>query len=771
MSKPLDAARRRGGAAHPFERLDGYESAHLVAHLVSADDTTSLRRLLALETAGGAHAWSDHRQSAGDDQGLLDDLDLAATSACEVGRLGLSIGWSLMRAGLTGLANRPPVELVIARVGCGALALQRAITTAFDRVPVADRARLLGQLGAIALAEGSRDAADVASRGALEAVAEVGVGASGLLLFEEIVAELAPGTLNAAAELARHGEQPARAARALRLVAGRLPAGDGRREAWMQEAFALARRSRDPLLRALALAELGYDMPAERRQAGTEATAAVLEERDEHYRARVVGQMADLLAPELLQELWETASEWPTWILESGRWMVREHAACGIAPAAATAGSVKLALTAAGAIEEASWEPESQVALLRTAAALPPPADAELLQQLADALDNRIYRWARQLRVAVERRQAADVARRVAEAYADKGYDFWRAAEGFESGWSIDDEVVERSLTGTVPTSEATLPDLLDVEQRIIDGSREDGAAIAIAAAVALPPAAARAVLEQAQSRFERIDDDVALERMQRALRAPPPTAPPAEIESRPPPEQRRDPELAAAVAEAMTLPQRELEYDWPSPREEALEALLPRLLEAGMFSVYVDAAAAIPVHWSFVRAERLGPLVEHGAIDVALEAFGRLRGSAAHAPVLAQAVEQMPSQLWARWLDCLAEAPASERGAPIKAAGRRTLPLEVLERLAVMAFALTDAAARPMALEGLVANWACLSRDDPHSARRMLHALLRAGRRQSRLRLADDLTVTAPAVSSLLSATDVDELTTVVAEIQRWWP
>ena len=770
MSRPLEAACRRSRAAHPLERLDGYESAHLVAHLASAGDTARLQRLLALEDAGGAHAWSNHRQSAEDDRGLLDDLDLAAGFAFDVGRIGLSIGWSLMRASLTGIANRAPVELVIARVRRGALPLKRAITAAFDRSPVPDRARLLGQLCAIALEEGSLDAADMASRGALEAVADVGVDTNGLLLFEQIVAQLVPSTVNAAAELARRGEQPARAARALRLVAGRLPACDGRREAWLQEAFALARRSRDPLLRALALAELGHAVPAERHQAGTEATAAVLEERDEHYRARVVGQMADLLAPELLEELWETASEWPTWILEKGRWAVREHAACGIAPAAAAAGLVELALAAASSIEEASWDPESQVALLRTAAALPPPADAQLLQRLTDVLDNRIYGWARLLRVAAERQQAADVARGVAEAYADKAYDFWRRAES-ESGWSIDDEVVERCLTGTTPIAETTLPDLVDVQRRIVDGSLEDGAAIAIAAAAALPPVAARAVLEHAQSRFERIADADPLQRMQRALRAPPPTAPPAQIESPPPRVPRHDPKLAAAVDQAMTLPAREREYDWPSPREEALEALLPGLLEAGMFSVYVDAAAAIPVQWSYVRAERLGPLVEHGAIDVALEAFERLRGWAAHAPVLAQAVEQMPSQLWARWLDCLAGVPASSQGEPIKAAGRRTLPSPVLERLAALAFALTNAAARTAALEGLVANWTCLSRDDPQSARRMLRALLRAGRRLSRPKLADDLTVVAPAVSPLLSATDMDELTTIIAEVQRWWP
>jgi hypothetical protein len=87
------------------------------------------------------------------------------------------------------------------------------------------------------------------------------------------------------------------------------------------------------------------------------------------------------------------------------------------------------------------------------------------------------------------------------------------------------------------------------------------------------------------------------------------------------------------------------------------------------------------------------------------------------------------------------------------------------------MAFALTDAEVRASALEGLVANWTCMSRDDPRSARRVLQALLRAGGRLSRLQLADDLTVTAPAVSPLLNATDQDELTTITAQVGRWWP
>jgi hypothetical protein len=770
MSTPRTAAHRQSRTADPLGRLDGYESAHLVAHLASAGDTDRLRRLLALEDADGEHAWSNHRQSAEEDQGLLDDLDLAASFAFGVGRIGLSIGWSLMRASLTGIANRAPVDLVVARVRCGALPLTPAITAALDRSPVTDRARLLGQLGAIALEEGRLDAADMASHGALEAVIEVGVDADGLLLFEEIVAQLAPSALNAAAELARRGEQPARAARALRLVAGRLRAGDGRREALLRDSFALARRTRDPLLRALALAELGQVAPTELRRAGTEAIAAVLEERDEHYRARAVGQMADLLAPELLEELWETASEWPTWILEGGRWMVREHAACGIAPAAAAGGLVELALAAAGTIEEASWATESQIALLRTAAALPSPADAHLLTRLADVLDESTYGWARLLRVAVEREQAADVARRVAEAYADKAYDFWRQGEGFESAWSIDDDVVERSLTETTPVAEPTLPALTDVQRRIDEGTPEEGAAVAIAAAAALPPMAARAVLEHAQERFVHIADTAVLQRMRSALHAPPPTALPAQIEPPTPPVERHDPKLAAAVAEAIALPNRERMYDQPSQREEALEVLLPRLLEAGMFSVYVDAAEAIPARWSYVRAERLLPLVEHGAIDVALEAFGRLSGWA-HAPVLTEAVEQMPTRLWDRWLHCLAEIPAESQAEPIEAAGRRTLSPVVLERLAGMAFALTDADARASALEALVANWTCVSRDDPRSAQRVLQALLRAGSRLSRLQLADDLDVTAPAVSPLLSATDLDDLTTITAQVQRWWP
>ena len=62
---------------NPAAKLDAYELRHLVSHLEFAKREDDLHRLLSLETVGKKNAWYEAKETAGDLQGYLVDVNQA----------------------------------------------------------------------------------------------------------------------------------------------------------------------------------------------------------------------------------------------------------------------------------------------------------------------------------------------------------------------------------------------------------------------------------------------------------------------------------------------------------------------------------------------------------------------------------------------------------------------------------------------------------------------------------------------------------------------
>ena len=261
---------------------------------------------------------------------------------------------------------------------------------------------------------------------------------------------------------------------------------------------------------------------------------------------------------------------------------------------------------------------------------------------------------------------------------------------------------------------------------------------------------------------------------MMRALRQPPP-APEFTIRTpvtpvTPVPYQY-DAKLSATIAKAIELSDLEPVYDFPSPRQEQLDILMPQALQRGMFDAYVTAAAAYPVRYSSSRSRFLGNLFRAGAYQAAFDAFDRLGGWSAYSE-LAEVVTNLPDELLGTWMNCVLDLQRPQnRAGPIVAAGHRVLPRDVFERSLRCSCELMDAEARQTALAGLVSNWRHHAQRDQPAKRQYLQILLRSGSRVGRSQLARDLTSTAPALCDALTLEDLDEITSAVTDIQRWWP
>src|SRR3954447_13123920 len=266
-----------GPGTDPFDALDDYESRHLVAHLLAGGDALRLRRLLFVTDAQGKHGWTAHKRAVGQDRGLFEDLDLAADAAVVAGDLESGIAYSLMRASVTGISNRAPIELTVARVNAGAASLPAAIAVSRERPDVDERVNLLGRLSEVALHRDDEESAATASAGVLSTVREAGPRTGSMIRLEHVVGQLAPSTLPEAVLFARDAEEPAHGARLLRMMADRLATDDPLRTSWLDGSASLARRSHDPLRRALALAELGAAVVDDRRALGEEAIDAAME--------------------------------------------------------------------------------------------------------------------------------------------------------------------------------------------------------------------------------------------------------------------------------------------------------------------------------------------------------------------------------------------------------------------------------------------------------------------------------------------------------------
>jgi hypothetical protein len=232
------------------------------------------------------------------------------------------------------------------------------------------------------------------------------------------------------------------------------------------------------------------------------------------------------------------------------------------------------------------------------------------------------------------------------------------------------------------------------------------------------------------------------------------------------------DAKLSATIAKAIELSDLEPAYDFPSPRQEQLDILMPQALQRGMFDAYVTAAAAYTVHYS--RGELsvfLGNLFRAGAYQVAFDAFDRLGGWSADSE-LAEVVTHLPDELLETWMNCVLDLqPPKQRTRPIVAAGHRLLPRNVFERSLRCSCELIDAEARQTALADLVGNWRYHAQSDQLGERTYLQILLRSSSRIGRFQVARDLTSTAAALCEALTPEDLDEITSAVTDIQHWWP
>ena len=89
-----------------------------------------------------------------------------------------------------------------------------------------------------------------------------------------------------------------------------------------------------------------------------------------------------------------------------------------------------------------------------------------------------------------------------------------------------------------------------------------------------------------------------------------------------------------------------------PSPREVAIEKLIPRLVKAGMFAEVARAARATPHPTK--RANGLTALFEANAYDTALENFFALSGEYSVASLKA-AIDRAPASVLGSMVDVIA--------------------------------------------------------------------------------------------------------------------
>jgi hypothetical protein len=136
---------------NPFGLLTDYELSNLAAHLIAAQRTEYLHKVLATEVGGTrANAWFEVREKPGDADGYLNDVNRArdaaeaaswiAVQAGEAaGAVGLEIHYTLVLASLSSRAERMPDNLRVALVdgkiwtGAQALADARRLRAASER--------------------------------------------------------------------------------------------------------------------------------------------------------------------------------------------------------------------------------------------------------------------------------------------------------------------------------------------------------------------------------------------------------------------------------------------------------------------------------------------------------------------------------------------------------------------------------------------------------------------------------------------------------------